>query len=107
MKPRVIVLRTAGTNCDYETSHAFQLAGADVDLVHINQLIRGQKDLSPYQILALPGGFAYGDDIAAGKILANELKYKLRDSVEKFINDGKLMIGICNGFQDYCPVLMV
>ncbi|HGJ65050.1 TPA: phosphoribosylformylglycinamidine synthase subunit PurQ [bacterium] len=99
MKPKVIVLRTAGTNCDYETSHAFQLAGADVDLVHINQLIRGEKDLSPYQILALPGGFAYGDDIAAGKILANELKYKLRDSVEKFIYDGKLMIGICNGFQ--------
>ena len=99
MKVKVIVLRTAGTNCDYETVHAFQLAGAEVDLVHINQLIRGEKELSPYQILALPGGFAYGDDIAAGKILANELKYKLRDSVEKFIADGKLMIGICNGFQ--------
>jgi phosphoribosylformylglycinamidine synthase I len=99
VKVKVIVLRTAGTNCDYETVHAFQLAGAEVDRVHINQLIRGEKELSPYQILALPGGFAYGDDIAAGKILANELKYKLRDSVEKFIADGKLMIGICNGFQ--------
>jgi len=99
VRPRVIVLRTAGTNCDYETAHAFRLSGAEVDLVHINQLIRGEKELSPYQILALPGGFAYGDDIAAGKILANELKYKLRDSVEKFIEDGKLMIGICNGFQ--------
>jgi phosphoribosylformylglycinamidine synthase subunit PurQ / glutaminase len=99
VKVKVIVLRTAGTNCDYETVHAFQLAGAEVHFVHINQLIRGEKELSPYQILALPGGFAYGDDIAAGKILANELKYKLRDSVEKFIADGKLMIGICNGFQ--------
>ena len=98
-KVKVIVLRTAGTNCDYETIHAFQKVGADVDLVHINQLIRKEKELSPYQILAFPGGFAYGDDIAAGKIMANELKYKLRDSVEKFIADGKLMIGICNGFQ--------
>ena len=98
-KVKVIVLRTAGTNCDYETVHAFQKVGADVDLVHINQLIRGEKEFSPYQILALPGGFAYGDDIAAGKILANELKYRLREPIEKFIADGKLMIGICNGFQ--------
>ena len=74
---KVIVLRTAGTNCDYETVYAFQKVGADVDLVHINQLIRKEKELSPYQILAFPGGFAYGDDIAAGKIMANELKYKL------------------------------
>jgi len=98
-KVKVIVLRTAGTNCDYETVHAFQKVGADVDLVHINQLIRGEKELSPYQILAMPGGFAYGDDIAAGKIMANELKYRLREPIEKFITDGKLMIGICNGFQ--------
>ena len=98
-KVKVLVLRTAGTNCNYETDYAFQLAGADVEQVHINRLIKGEKELSSYQILALPGGFAYGDDIAAGKILANELKYKLRDSIEKFIADGKLMIGICNGFQ--------
>ena len=98
-KVKVLVLRTAGTNCNYETDYAFQLAGADVEQVHINRLIKGEKELSSYQILALPGGFAYGDDIAAGKILANELKYKLRDSIEKFITDGKLMFGICNGFQ--------
>lgn len=98
-KPRVIVLRTAGTNCDHETAYAFRTAGADVDLVHINQLTRGEKDLSSYQILAIPGGFSYGDDISAGKILANELRYKLRKPIEQFIADGKLMIGICNGFQ--------
>lgn len=98
-KAKVIVLRTAGTNCDYETVHGFRIAGADVDLVHINQLIRGEKDLSSYQILAIAGGFSYGDDIAAGKILANELKYRLREPVERFVTDGKLMIGICNGFQ--------
>ena len=98
-KAKVIVLRTAGTNCDYETVHGFQLAGADVDMMHINQLIRGEKELSPYHILAIPGGFSYGDDIAGGKILANELKYRLREPVEQFVADGKLMIGICNGFQ--------
>jgi len=98
-KAKVIVLRTAGTNCDYETVYAFRMVGADVDLVHINQLIRREKELSSYQILAIPGGFSYGDDIAAGKILANELKYRLREPVEQFVAEGKLIIGICNGFQ--------
>lgn len=98
-KARVIVLRTAGTNCDYETVYGFQIAGADVDLIHINQLIRGEKELFPYHILAIPGGFSYGDDIAGGKILANELKYRLRKPMEQFVADGKLIIGICNGFQ--------
>jgi phosphoribosylformylglycinamidine synthase len=98
-KAKVIVLRTAGTNCDYETVHAFQLAGAETDLVHINQLIKRKKRLDDYHILALPGGFSYGDDIAAGKLLANELKYKIGDQLEYFIAAGKLVIGICNGFQ--------
>ncbi|MBD3182948.1 phosphoribosylformylglycinamidine synthase subunit PurQ [Candidatus Poribacteria bacterium] len=98
-KVKVIALRTAGTNCDYETAHAFKTAGAEVDLVHINQLIRGEKELSAYYIMAIPGGFSYGDDIAAGKILANELKYRLRKPLENFVADGKLVIGICNGFQ--------
>ncbi|MCD6169610.1 MAG: phosphoribosylformylglycinamidine synthase I [Candidatus Latescibacteria bacterium] len=96
---KVVVLRAAGTNCDYETCYAFYRAGAVVELVHINQLVRGEKKLSPYQILAIPGGFTYGDDIEAGKILANELKYKLKDQIEDFIQQGKLVIGICNGFQ--------
>jgi phosphoribosylformylglycinamidine synthase I len=79
--------------------HAFQLAGAETDLVHINQLINKKKRLADYHILALPGGFSYGDDIAAGKLLANELKYKIKDQLEKFVAAGKLIIGICNGFQ--------
>jgi phosphoribosylformylglycinamidine synthase len=97
--PRVCVLRTAGTNCDKETEFAFVQAGASVDLVHVNKLIQGDKKLDDYQILALPGGFTYGDDIAAGKILANELKHKLGGSLSRFIAQGKLVIGICNGFQ--------
>lgn len=96
---KVIVLRTAGTNCDKETAFAFEEAGGACDLVHINQLSSGEKALTDYQILAIPGGFSYGDDIASGKILANELKFKIEKEVGKFILDGKLIIGICNGFQ--------
>ena len=99
MRPKVIILRTAGTNCDQETAFAFEMAGAKHEFVHINELTHWAKHLSEYQILALPGGFTYGDDIASGKILANELKFKLEEDLRKFIRDGKLIIGICNGFQ--------
>jgi len=98
-KPKVCVLRTAGTNCDKETAFAFSKAGAIMELVHINKLFQRQNRLNDYQILAVPGGFSYGDDIAAGKILANELRYKLIDDTRRFIGEGKLIIGICNGFQ--------
>lgn len=103
-RPKVLILRSAGTNCDKETAFAFSRAGSNVELVHINQLkakAGGGRDrsLRDYQILALAGGFSYGDDIAAGKILANELKYALVDELKAFINQGKLIIGICNGFQ--------
>jgi phosphoribosylformylglycinamidine synthase len=98
-KPRVIVIRTAGTNCDYETAAAFELAGARADRVHVNRLISNEVKLSDYQILAVPGGFSYGDDIASGKILANEMKNKLGDPLRDFALKGKPVIGICNGFQ--------
>ncbi|KPK41203.1 MAG: phosphoribosylformylglycinamidine synthase [Omnitrophica WOR_2 bacterium SM23_29] len=96
---KVLVLRAAGTNCDYETAFAFEHVGADAKSVHINQLVRKEVRLKDFHILAIPGGFTYGDDIASGKILANELKYKLAGELEKFIRDGKFIIGICNGFQ--------
>lgn len=99
MKPRVCVLRTAGTNCDKETAFAFAEAGAETQLVHINRLITKIDSLDNYQILALPGGFTYGDDVAAGKVLANELRHRLGEQIRKFIQSGKLIIGICNGFQ--------
>ncbi|MFH1414422.1 MAG: phosphoribosylformylglycinamidine synthase I [Candidatus Omnitrophota bacterium] len=98
-KPKVCVLRTAGTNCDAETAFAFRKVKASPELQHINRVIEGKVSLSDYQILALPGGFTYGDDIAAGKILANELRYKLGDELKSFLEEGKLIIGICNGFQ--------
>ncbi len=98
-KPKACILRTAGTNCDKEAAFAFSKAGALAELIHINRLFQQQNRLNDYQILAIPGGFSYGDDIAAGKILANELRFKLIDDLRKFISDGKLIIGICNGFQ--------
>lgn len=98
-KPKVCVLRTAGTNCDQETAFAFEKAGARPEFVHVNRLICGAKKLADYQILVLPGGFSYGDDIAAGKIHANELRTKLNQPLAEFIRSGKLIIGICNGFQ--------
>lgn len=99
MNVRTLILRAAGTNCDMETEHAFQLAGSETELIHINGLKRKERNLEEYHILVIPGGFTYGDDIAAGKILANELKYNLQESIQQFINDGKLILGICNGFQ--------
>lgn len=98
-KVKVCVLRTAGTNCDKETAFAFRKAGAEPELVHINRFISAEKKLEDFQILAVPGGFSYGDDLGAGKILANELRYKLAEDIKKFIAHGKLIIGICNGFQ--------
>ncbi len=97
--PRALVLRTAGTNCDQETKHAFELAGAATELAHINWLSASDKPLENVQILALPGGFTYGDDIAAGKILAVELMNSMREHLRDFLFDGGVVIGICNGFQ--------
>ena len=99
MTPKVLVLRTAGTNCDYETEYAFRLAGAETALIHINRLIAGRTNLDGYHIFAIPGGFSYGDDVAAGILLANEIKHKLGNLLRDFVDSGKLIIGICNGFQ--------
>ncbi len=96
---KTLVLRTAGTNCNEETAFAFARFGAAVTQVHINALVLKPTLLRDYHILALPGGFSYGDDIASGRILANELRLKLGDEIKKFISDGKLILGICNGFQ--------
>ena len=98
-QPKVLILRTAGTNCDQETAFAFQSFGARVDLIHINKLIKKEKNLNDYHILAIPGGFTYGDDVESGRILANEICAYLGVALRQFLKDGKLVIGICNGFQ--------
>ena len=99
VKVKTLILRAPGTNCDEETAFAFAQAGSVVDSAHVNELVRSDKSLSHYQILVIPGGFTYGDDISAGKILANELRLKLGEDIQRFIDQGGLILGICNGFQ--------
>lgn len=99
MKPKVLVLYGYGINCDNETKQGFELAGGEPERVHLNQLISGEKKLKNYQILAMPGGFSFGDDLGAGKVLAIKIKQNLTQDLQEFIEDEKLLIGICNGFQ--------
>ena len=99
-KPKVLVLKADGTNRDEEMAYAFKVAGGDPKIVHVNELRSGAEKMEDYQILALPGGFAYGDDIVSGKILAIELTSFLGSEMKKFINrKDTAIIGICNGFQ--------
>jgi len=96
---KVLVLAGYGLNCDNETAHAFSLAGAAPERIHINALIDGSVDLSAFQIMAFGGGFSWGDDHGAGVVQAVRLKTNLGEKMQDFIDAGKLVIGICNGFQ--------
>jgi phosphoribosylformylglycinamidine synthase subunit PurQ / glutaminase len=98
-KPSVLILRAPGTNCDEEEAFAFEKAGAKTEKIHINRLRESPKLLKQFQILMLPGGFSYGDDVAAGKILAVELQHFLTNAIREFRSEEKLILGICNGFQ--------
>ncbi len=103
----IAVLYGHGINCDRETARAFRLAAdrmdasneIDVARVHTNDLLEGEKELGEFSLLAIPGGFLHGDDIAAGKILAGELKNKMKEEIKRFVEEGKPVLGICNGFQ--------
>lgn len=100
MKPKVLVLKTDGINCDEETAFTFNLAGGVAKIIHVNDLRNKKNNLNHYQILAIPGGFSYGDDVASGKILAIELASFFSEELGKFIaRKNTLIIGICNGFQ--------
>jgi phosphoribosylformylglycinamidine synthase subunit PurQ / glutaminase len=99
IKPHVLILRAPGTNCDMETAFAFEKAGATSETLHINRLLENPNLFEKFQILCVPGGFSYGDDIASGRILGNQIQHHLNDQMVKFKDDGKLMLGICNGFQ--------
>ena len=98
-KPKVIVMSGYGLNCEEETKFAFEKAGGEARIVHINDLIKDPKILSKYDILAFPGGFSYGDDTGSGKAYANKMKNHLRNELKEFVERDTLTIGICNGFQ--------
>lgn len=97
--PRVCVLRAPGTNCDPETAFAFESCGAQADRVHLMRVLENPQCLADYQILCVPGGFSYGDDIGAGVIFASHLHGQLADALKQFLSADKLALGICNGFQ--------
>jgi phosphoribosylformylglycinamidine synthase I len=99
MKPRALVLHAAGTNRDHDVARALELAGAAPEIVHINALRDGTVRLLDHQMMVLPGGFSYGDDLGAGKLWAVALRARLGDDLEKFVAAGRPVIGICNGFQ--------
>ena len=107
-KVKAIVLAGNGTNCEMEMAHACKLAGADVvDIVHISELLYGEKRLADYSFLNLPGGFLDGDDLGSAKAGANRFLHAriagknemLFAELLQFIQDGKLILGVCNGFQ--------
>jgi phosphoribosylformylglycinamidine synthase subunit PurQ / glutaminase len=97
--PNVLILRAPGTNCDAETAFAFQQAGAKTEALHINRLLEKPSLFQQFQILCIPGGFSYGDDLGAGRILGNQILHHLAEELARFKADGKLILGICNGFQ--------
>lgn len=97
-RPKAIILRGTATNCDIETFNSFRYVGAEPELVHINQLLAGERKVLDYDLMAFPGGFSYGDDISAGKIYAVKMA-KLAGDFGKFIKGRRPVIGICNGFQ--------
>ena len=96
---RAVVLRTAGTNCDAESVHALQRAGATVERVHLHAVTAEPERLRAYGIVLLPGGFTYGDDIASGAVFAVEMRDRVVPLLRRHVADGALVLGICNGFQ--------
>lgn len=97
--PKVLILHTTGTNRDHDAALACELAGGQPEIVHVNQLLSGDRALSDYHMLVVPGGFSYGDDLGAGTVWAMDLRHRLHVDVEDFIHSGRPVIGICNGFQ--------
>ncbi len=98
-QPRVFILHANGTNRDREAALACELAGAMPEIVHVNQLLAGERHLLDYHMLVVPGGFSYGDDLGAGVLWALDLRHRLGEDVTKFVESGRPVLGICNGFQ--------
>lgn len=96
---KVLVITGFGLNCENETAAAFNYCGATAEKVHLNDILDGKRQLSEFHILALIGGFSFGDHLGSGSVFANRVKYNLREQLEQFVADGNLVIGICNGFQ--------
>ncbi len=97
--PRVLVLRSPGTNCDHEACHALELAGSRPERVHVARLLEEAAWPSRFDGIVFPGGFSYGDDLSAGRVLATTVRQHLADGVRRVVAKGGGVLGICNGFQ--------
>ncbi|MEJ6654263.1 MAG: phosphoribosylformylglycinamidine synthase subunit PurQ, partial [Euryarchaeota archaeon] len=97
--PKVAVLFGFGINCDHETKAVFDLVGGQATRVHVNHFINGNRSLDEFHILAVPGGFSFGDHLGSGRLLGNRMRFALREQLHAFVAAGKPIIGICNGFQ--------
>ena len=98
-RPKVMILHANGTNRDRDAALACELAGGDPEIVHLNQLLQGQRHLSNYQMLVVAGGFSYGDDLGAGVLFSAEFQHNLNEQLQQFVAQGRPTLGICNGFQ--------
>jgi phosphoribosylformylglycinamidine synthase I len=98
-QPRALILFGDGINCERETALAFSQAGAQADIIHINELLNNPSSMSDYDLMALPGGFSFGDELGSGQLMALKIRHGLMAEFKKFIEDKKPIIGICNGFQ--------
>jgi phosphoribosylformylglycinamidine synthase len=96
---KALIVSGDGVNCEYETERAFQLAGAQTRIVPISALLENPQTILEQDILAFPGGFSFGDELGAGRVLALKMKHKIQKELTEFVEQGKLVIGICNGFQ--------
>jgi phosphoribosylformylglycinamidine synthase I len=98
-QPKVLILHANGSNRDRDAALACTLAGAEPEIVHMNQILAGERQMRDYHILIIPGGFSYGDDLGAGKLWALNLQHRLGEDIQAFVQDGRPVMGICNGFQ--------
>ena len=99
MTVKVVILTGFGINCDRETAAVFEMVGAESERIHVNRFVNGEKKLSDFHIMAVPGGFSFGDHLGSGRLMGNRLRFGMREQVREFIQNGGLAIGICNGFQ--------
>jgi phosphoribosylformylglycinamidine synthase len=97
---RVLVLAGYGLNCEAETAAGFRMVGARADIVHVADVIdRGSAAFDGVNIIVFTGGFSFGDHIASGRVFANRVRFRLGDALARYVDDGGLVLGICNGFQ--------
>jgi phosphoribosylformylglycinamidine synthase I len=98
-RPQVLILHATGTNRDVETARAVELAGGDCTILHVNELRDSPAKLQDYAMFVLPGGFSYGDSLGAGRLWASDLRWLLQEELATFIESGRPVLGVCNGFQ--------